>query len=323
MPTEVLGLVKAIYAQTSAPTNTQVIWLDTSLGTPLHKAYNPTSGQWEPFIYLTLIDNNTIKRDLDGKLYVDQNALAAYVLQDGSVTLVKMANVASGTIFYRKSAGAGTPEVQSLATLKADLGLTGTNSGDQDLSGLVPKTLTINTKPLNANIVLTPADIGSPAGSGNSTGTNTGDETKTTILAKLEITQISGVNTGDETAATILSKLGITQANLDKIDGLSPVYTITLPAAGTVEQRILGAVEGVDYPTGWVLSPDEKNIDITHNLGRQIAHVSVFSFTNATDSQLRVGSAAYTGLYDYDGNSIKIQSLATVPTKIKIKLIFE
>ncbi len=39
-----------------------------------------------------------------------------------AVTLAKMADVASGTIFYRKTADAGAPEVQTLATLKADLG---------------------------------------------------------------------------------------------------------------------------------------------------------------------------------------------------------
>lgn len=49
----------------------------------------------------------------------------------GTVTLAKMANVATATVFYRKTAGSGAPEVQTLATLKTDLGLTGTNSGDQ------------------------------------------------------------------------------------------------------------------------------------------------------------------------------------------------
>lgn len=49
----------------------------------------------------------------------------------GAITLAKMANITSGGIIYRKTAGSGAPEVQTLATLKTDLGLTGTNSGDQ------------------------------------------------------------------------------------------------------------------------------------------------------------------------------------------------
>lgn len=52
-------------------------------------------------------------------------------LANGAVTLAKQANVATATVFYRKTAGSGAPEVQTLATLKTDLGLTGTNSGDQ------------------------------------------------------------------------------------------------------------------------------------------------------------------------------------------------
>ena len=39
--------------------------------------------------------------------------------------------MATGSVVYRKTAGTGSPEVQTLATLKTDLGLTGTNSGDQ------------------------------------------------------------------------------------------------------------------------------------------------------------------------------------------------
>lgn len=52
----------------------------------------------------------------------------------GAVTLPKMANVATSTVFYRKTAGTGSPEVNTLATLKTDLGLTGTNSGDQTIT---------------------------------------------------------------------------------------------------------------------------------------------------------------------------------------------
>ena len=56
---------------------------------------------------------------------------ATWTIDAASVTLAKMANVATGSVFYRKTAATGVPEVQTLATLKTDLGLTGTNSGDQ------------------------------------------------------------------------------------------------------------------------------------------------------------------------------------------------
>jgi len=56
---------------------------------------------------------------------------STWTIDNGVVSLAKQANVASGTVFYRKTASSGAPEVQTLATLKTDLGLTGTNSGDQ------------------------------------------------------------------------------------------------------------------------------------------------------------------------------------------------
>lgn len=55
----------------------------------------------------------------------------ATTIANGAVTLAKQADVATATVFYRKTAGTGSPEVQTLATLKTDLGLSGTNTGDQ------------------------------------------------------------------------------------------------------------------------------------------------------------------------------------------------
>lgn len=52
-------------------------------------------------------------------------------LPPGTVTLAMQANMATASVVYRKTAAAGAPEVNTLATLKTDLGLTGTNSGDQ------------------------------------------------------------------------------------------------------------------------------------------------------------------------------------------------
>ena len=55
----------------------------------------------------------------------------ATTITDKAVTLAKMDDVATASVFYRKTAGTGVPEVNTLATLKTDLGLTGINSGDQ------------------------------------------------------------------------------------------------------------------------------------------------------------------------------------------------
>lgn len=55
----------------------------------------------------------------------------AWVVDPGAITLAKQADMNTASVVYRKSVGAGPPEVQTLATLKTDLLLTGTNSGDQ------------------------------------------------------------------------------------------------------------------------------------------------------------------------------------------------
>lgn len=58
----------------------------------------------------------------------------ALTIANGAVTLAKMANMATASLIYRKTAGSGAPEVNTLATLKTDLSLTGTNSGDQTIT---------------------------------------------------------------------------------------------------------------------------------------------------------------------------------------------
>jgi hypothetical protein len=55
------------------------------------------------------------------------------VLND-SITNAKLANMANNTYKGRRTAGTGDPEDVSLANLKTDLGLTGTNSGDQTIT---------------------------------------------------------------------------------------------------------------------------------------------------------------------------------------------
>jgi hypothetical protein len=111
----------------------------------------------------------------------------ATTIAAGSVTLAKQADVATGTVFYRKTALAGSPEVQTLATLKTDLGLTGTNSGDQ--TSIVGITGTV----AQFNTAITDGDLAT--GGGTATGTNTGDQTITLTGA------VTGSGTGSFTTS--------------------------------------------------------------------------------------------------------------------------
>lgn len=84
---------------------------------------------------------------------IASNAIITAKILDGNVTLAKLANIATASVFYRKTAGSGAPEVQTLATLKTDLGLSGNNSGDetQTTIGELIDGATSKTTPVDAD----------------------------------------------------------------------------------------------------------------------------------------------------------------------------
>ena len=342
--TKDLGLVKAIFEGTTPPTNTSVLWRDTSLIIPLLKQYNPTTSSWEALVYFTLIDNVTIKKDGDGKLYVDVTTIPDLQIADGTITLAKLVNFNSGTVLYRRSTGSGVMEATTLAQLKTDLELTGTNSGDQDLSLYALKSYTINGKALNGNITLTPSDIGSPAGSGNSTNTNTGDETKSSILTKLGITILSGDNTGDQDAAHVaitdvanyyvatnvegaLAEVKLlADTTKTRVDKSLYNQKITLPAYTSVTLRCSNAVSGTNYPTGWTLvaGASEYDLKITHGLNKNFVDAKVYEINgDTTERLLPAFSAAYTGILQNSKNEILVEGLTQDNLALRIDLIFE
>jgi hypothetical protein len=133
-------------------------WVSTSAGVPTEADFGTTQGQGTPLVINEVNDRTYyLKAGVvtptaigggggstptgTGFIHVTagvQDGAAALVqtadITDGNVTLIKLANMATASLYYRKTAGAGAPEVQTLATLKTDLGLTGTNSGDQTIT---------------------------------------------------------------------------------------------------------------------------------------------------------------------------------------------
>lgn len=104
------------------------------------------------------------------------------------------------------------------------------------------------------------------------------------------------------------------------------VYEITLPSSTTVAGRIAGAVEGTDYPNGWVLTAGTSPVDliIQHDLGsRRAVNVTVWAVDGTYEQQL-FNTAAYNGIRGrYEANQyLWIQSLATIQKPIKIYIIF-
>lgn len=98
-----------------------------------------------------------------------------WTIDPGAVTLAKQADMATASVVYRKTAAAGAPEVQTLATLKTDLGLTGTNSGDQTtIVGITGTKAQFNTAVSDGD----PLYVGDVT----SNATHTGDVTGATAL---------------------------------------------------------------------------------------------------------------------------------------------
>ena len=139
----------------------------------------------------------------------------ATTLAAGVVALSNMANMATGSLMYRKTAGSGAPEVQTLATLKADLGLTGTNNGDQ-------------------TITLTGAVTGS--GTGSFVTTLSAGVVALSNMANLAANSILGNNTGAAATPAALSSaqvktlLAITNADVSGLGALA-----LLSSVGTTE----------------------------------------------------------------------------------------
>ena len=167
---------------------------------------------------------------------------ATWTIDTGAVTLAKMADMATGSLLYRKTAGSGPPEVQSLATLKTDLGLTGTNSGDQ--TSIVGITGTL----AQFNTALTDADFATGGGTvtGTSSGTNTGDQTS--------IVGITGTLAQFNTAVTDADLMGTTTGvQASQMPALTGDVTTSAGAvATTIANNAVSLAKMADVATGTV-----------------------------------------------------------------------
>jgi len=84
--------------------------------------------------YKTAIDLNTAKVT-NATHSSDVTGDTALIIANKAVTLAKMNDMATASLIYRKTAGAGVPEVNTLATLKTDLNLPAKASGAEADTG--------------------------------------------------------------------------------------------------------------------------------------------------------------------------------------------
>lgn len=195
-------------------------------------------------------------------------------VDNGVISLAKMANVATATVFYRKTAGTGAPEVQTLATLKTDLGLTGTNSGDQtSVTGNAGTATALQT---SRTIGTLTGDITS-AGSGfDGTANNTNATTLATVNA----------NVGSFTYAsiTVNAKGLITAASSGSAGGTGDVVG---PASSTDN-----AIARYDLATGKLL---QNSVVLIADTTGVISGTQGLTLSGTTSGTLAIKSAATAG----------------------------
>lgn len=202
----------------------------------------------------------------------------ATTIAAGAVTLAKMANMATSSVFYRKTAGSGAPEVQTLATLKTDLGLTGTNSGDQ-------------------TITLTGDVTGS--GTGSFAATIANDAVTNVKLANMAASTIKGNNTGgaadpvDMTVAQTKTLLAYTAADVGAA-ATSHTHSAADITSGTMATARLGS--GTANSTTF-LRGDQTYATVTASVSAPfVGNIATGSFTIGTDQ------------FGIQGNELKLVS---------------
>ena len=130
----------------------------------------------------------------------------------------------------------------------------GTNTGDQDLSGLVPKTTTVNSKALNSNITLSASDVSAEPANANiqSHISNTSNPHSVT-KAQVGLTNVADVAWGDANTQTdsytlqasdngkVITVNKATSATITIPDTLSAEFSCTVIQIGAGQVTFAGS----------------------------------------------------------------------------------
>lgn len=134
--------------------------------------------------------------------------------------------------------------------------------------------------------------------------------------------------THDDDANTLTPEIHLDDFTTDDLPegsvnkyGRINVYTIEVPT-GDVSERAAGAVGG-DGTDGWTYSvaANPNDFEITHNLGRKFAYVTV-SYIDDNEQVLLMGNLGYTGISAPSDDVLVIKGLSTKAFPLTVNLIF-
>lgn len=202
----------------------------------------------------------------------------ATTIANNAVTLAKMADMATSSLIYRKTAWTWDPEVQTLATLKTDLWLTGTNSGDQTtIVGITGTKAQFNTAVTDWDFLY--------VGDVTSNATHTGEVTGSTALT-VDPTAIS-----NKTAKTSL--VGTEELLINDAWTLKKVTVSNLPWWGGGEANTasnVGTAWVWVYKTKVWVDLQFKKINASNN------KVTITDDTANDEVDIGVNEANFTGI---------------------------
>lgn len=247
----------------------------------------------------------------------DVTGSTALTIANDAVTLAKMANMATASLIYRKTAGTGDPEVQTLATLKTDLGLTGTNSGDQtSIVGITGTKSQFDTACTDGNFLY--------VGDVTSNATHTGDVTGATALTiandAVTYAKMQNVSATDK----LLGRSTAGSGDVEEIDCTAAGRALLDDVDASAQRATLGLVIGTNVQayssvlaatTASFLTADETKLDfitITQAVNLDTLESDTATnnakVTNATHTGEITGSTALT----LDKTAITNRSSATI-----------